>query len=272
MSNRLVATFKNRSRVFRLVLALGALSPWLADAVAQVAEPPAAPQAAQAAGAVKPPPPPPPAMFARGAGKVNPDLPAFQKVGPGMFALGDVVISKPARTVSLPVVVNMNKGILEYLLVRTSGKTHESLFRTGVDATQLQLALLLLGVEGTDRPLSRQGDPAAPKGNPVDITAHYFKDGKMVPVKPEAWIVRKGDGVSSTPSAPLQWVFTGSIVQDGRFMAQATGSIVAIYHDPVALIDNASPGGESDKMWFVNEETVPTVGTAVTLTITIKNP
>jgi hypothetical protein len=45
------------------------------------------------------------------------------------------------------------------------------------------------------------------------------------------------------------------------------GSIIAIYHDPAALIDNASEGGESDKVWFVREGASPPVGTPVTVTI-----
>jgi hypothetical protein len=54
-------------------------------------------------------------------------------------------------------------------------------------------------------------------------------------------------------------------------MAQAEGSIIAIYHDPSALFDNASPGGESDRVWFVKEDAVPPVGTPVTLTISVRN-
>ena len=50
-------------------------------------------------------------------------------------------------------------------------------------------------------------------------------------------------------------------------MSQETGSIAAIWHDPVALIDNASQGGESNRIWFVKQGTVPPVGTPVTVTI-----
>ncbi len=200
----------------------------------------------------------------------NPDLPVFQKISPGVFGLGDILISKPARSVSLPAVINMNKGLLEYLLVRTGGKTHESLFRTSIDPTQLQLAFLLIGLEGTERALSHQGDPEVPKGNPVEITVSYLKNGRMVPFQPENWISKK-DGDLQGDTGPNQWVFTGSTFSNGKFMAQTEGSIIAIYHDPVALIDNASPGGESDKIWFVKENAVPPVGTPVTLTIRARN-
>ena len=45
----------------------------------------------------------------------------------------------------------------------------------------------------------------------------------------------------------LHWVFTGSLVRNGRLAAQVTGSIVAIFHDPVALIDNASRGVKANR-------------------------
>jgi hypothetical protein len=65
----------------------------------------------------------------------------------------------------------------------------------------------------------------------------------------------------------MTWVYTGSFSYQGRFVAQDSGSIAAIWHDPVALIDNASPGGESNRIWFVKEGTVPPVGTPVEVVI-----
>jgi len=163
----------------------------------------------------------------------------------------------------------MDKGLLEYLLVRKGGKTHESLFRTDTDPTVLQVALLLIGLEGTDRPLANQGDPQAPQGNPVEITVSYLRDKKMIRLSPEAWIAKKTDGTLGD-SGDLSWVFTGSIIRNERFLAKVEGSIIALYHDPAALIDNASPGGESDRVWFVKEKSVPPVGTPVTITIQAK--
>lgn len=220
--------------------------------------------------AKKVPPPPPPFNKAvdRGAQQAA-DMPMLEKVGPGLFRLGDLTISKTSSSVSLPAVVNMDKGLLEYLLVRKGGKTHESLFRTDVDPSVLQTALLLIGLEGTDRPLTQQGDPETPRGNPVVVTVNYLKDKKMLPLRPEEWIVKKVNGETAS-IGDLSWVFTGSIVRNQRFLAKVEGSIIALYHDPVAQIDNASPGGESDKVWFVNEKAVPPVGTPVTITIQVK--
>lgn len=218
-----------------------------------------------------PQPPPPPLLLRPGvrpAGQ-NVDIPVFEKVGPGLFRLGDLTISKTSSSVSLPAVVNMDKGLLEYLLVRKGDKTHESLFRTDVDPMALQTALLLIGLEGTDRPLLQQGAQETPEGNPVVITVSYLRDKKMHHPRPEEWLVKKSNG-ETTQISELSWVFTGSIIRNQKFLAREEGSIIALYHDPVAQIDNASSGGESDKIWFVNEKTVPPVGTPVTITIQVK--
>lgn len=217
-----------------------------------------------------PPHMPPRPMGPGSMANLPPSLPMLQKIKPGLDGLGPIEINRKERSIAFPAMINMKKGLLEYLLVRTGGKTHESLFRTQVEPVQLQLAMLLLGAEGTDRPLARQGDPGAPKGSPVAVNASYLKDGRMEQISPEIWITRKSDA-GMTESETLKWMFTGSKISNGRFMAQLEGSIIAIYHDPVALFDNASPGGENNRVWFVNEATVPPVGTPVTLTITLKN-
>jgi hypothetical protein len=160
----------------------------------------------------------------------------------------------------------MTRGLLEYLIVRSSGKVHESLLRTSVDPFHLQIAFLLLGFEGTDRPLAHQGSPELPRGEPVEISFIAAKGagGEKILIKPEQWIAH-WTGHQYRDVGPLNWVYTGSMVMDGRFLAQAEGSIAAIFHDPVALIDNASPGGESDKVWHVKEGAVLPVGTPVTV-------
>jgi hypothetical protein len=238
----------------------------------QQAAPPSVPQTGFMPPVQPPAPPhmPPRPMGPRPMANMLPPAPMIQKIKPGLYSLGQIQIDRKERSITFPVVVNMSKGLLEYLLVRNGGKTHESLFRTSIDPGQIQIAMLLLGAEGSDQPLARQGDPDTPRGNPVEITASYLKDGQMVPIKPESWIARKSDD-KLVDTAPLDWMFTGSKIANGKFMAQLEGSIVAIYHDPVALFDNASQGGENNRVWFVNEAAVPPANTPVTLTITVKN-
>lgn len=210
-----------------------------------------------------PPPPIPVEMLDRHTFRVSPP----EKIAPGQYRIGGININKADKTLSFPAFVNMEKGLLEYLLVRNAGKTHESLLRTAVEPYNLQVASLLLGLEGTSAPLTFQGSPEIPKGDPVEITIQFDgKDGRKVTVKPEEWIMQVVDGVKKDVP-PVRWVFSGSVVYNGRFAAQVDGSMVSVFHDPVAMIDNASPGGENDKIWFVKEGAVPPIGTPVTITI-----
>lgn len=218
---------------------------------------------AQGAGNDNMPPPPPPGVGVEQFSTATP----LEKIAPGRYRLGDIVIDKATRTVEFPAQVNMDKGLLEYLIVHRRGKTHESLLRTDISPYNLQIAFMLLGFEITDKPLAMQGATERPTGEAVSVSFIRGKDAGS-PVPADAWIVTKTtmDGPSSD-TGTIAWVYTGSFVDLGRFMAEQTGQIAAIYHDPVAMIDNASPGGESDKIWFVNEMTVPPVGTAVTVII-----
>jgi len=213
-------------------------------------------------------PSPPPSVPIPAPEYLMNNAPAVVKIGPGMFKMGDIVINKLERSISFPAQVNQKDGLLEYLLVHRRGKVHESLFKTDVEPYYLNLAFLLLSFEGTDRPLQHQGDPAAPQGEPVSITVSYGAGGAEK-ASPERWMVRRkyNDASSEEAVERLNWVYTGARVWLGRFAAQTGGSIVAVYHDPDAIIDNASPGGESDKIWFVDKKSALPMATPVTITI-----
>ena len=185
----------------------------------------------------------------------------------GVFRLGDVLINKAERSVTFPGEVNMDKGMVEYLLVHRKGKTHESLLRTSVEPYNLKVAFLLLGFEPTEKPLARQGDPETPSGERVRITLIADTGSRKEVIPVEKWLINRFGDVARDVE-PLNWVYSGSLVRQGRFMSQETGSIVAIWHDPVAMIDNASPGGHSNAIWFVKQGTVPAVGTPVQVIIT----
>ena len=189
------------------------------------------------------------------------NAPPLVMTKPGEFEIGGVRILKKSGRVEFPAKVNMAKGLLEYLIVGGAGKLHESLLRAEVEPYSLQIALLLLGLEGTMDPLGGQGDPRQPEGDPVSIWVRW-KDMEMLRI--EQWVLNKKD---NRPMEPGQWIFTGSFVADGVFMAQVEKSIVAVYRDPVAMIDNPHPDATSDEVWFVNEGHVPPPGTGVTVII-----
>lgn len=190
--------------------------------------------------------------------------PPLARIAPGVFEIGGVRILKKEDRVIFPATVNMEKGLLEYLIVGDVGKVHESLLRTKVEPYSLQIALLLLGLEGSTNPLSAQGEARTPEGDPVTIWVEVKTGGMPKKMRIEQWVQIQSKGESLEP---MEWIFTGSVILDGVFMAQAEKSIVAVFHDPVAMIDNSLPEGASDEVWFVNEKAVPPVGTEVSVII-----
>ena len=70
--------------------------------------------------------------------------------------LGEVEIDRSARTLSFPAKVNAVEGAIEYALVTSKGKTHESLLVTDALPRDIHLGCLLLG--------GGAGGPPAPRG------------------------------------------------------------------------------------------------------------
>jgi hypothetical protein len=63
------------------------------------------------------------------------------------------------------------------------------------------------------------------------------------------------------------WIYTGSKIIDGKFIAQTEQSIIATYHDPFAIFDHPLATGTDDTLYYVNQQTVPPKGTRVKLVI-----
>ena len=73
----------------------------------------------------------------------------LRMVEPGVFELGKVRLDQRRRSVTLPAVLDRAKGPMEYFLVTTYGKTHESVLKTQAEPYHIHLAMLLLGAEGS---------------------------------------------------------------------------------------------------------------------------
>jgi hypothetical protein len=181
-------------------------------------------------GAPAAPPPPPPLLP---PGPIQPgsqlNAPPLKVVSPGVLEIGGCKIFKESRKVEFPAVVNMDKGLLEYLIVGRSGKVYESLLRTDVEPYALQIALLLVGLEGSPHPLMGQGDARAPEGDRVDIRVRWMHGGKSKEARLEEWAT-----LNHRPVSRMPWVFTE---------------------------------GASDTVWFVAEGKAPPAGTEVTVII-----
>ena len=53
-------------------------------------------------------------------------------------------------------------------------------------------------------------------------------------------------------------------MQDGQFLAEQTGSILALYVDPASMVNNPRDGNDLDDVW-INDPAVPEKETPVTV-------
>ena len=189
--------------------------------------------------------------------------PPIQETGPGKFQIGEVRLDKNKKSASFGGHVNMSTGLVEYAVVGGNGKLHESLLATKAAPYHIHLAMLLLSATNQSAK-AQTGRPL--KGHPINISVSWKNGDKERQVRLEDLICRDQPGKTAARGI---WLYNGSRVIDGGFLAQRDESIVALIEDPDALINNPRPGRESDEIWFVNEKTVPSANTPVQITFEV---
>ncbi len=179
--------------------------------------------------------------------------PVVEKITEHVFRVGAILVDTTSRTATCPGVINMDEGAIEYLAVAPHGKLHESLLRLDVRPLHLQVALLMLGLDPKNV-LKFQGDRTTPQGAPVSIKISWHaRTGEVVRVPAEE-LMMEMPGEKRMPAH--DWVFTGSRVLRAGFEADLAKSLVAVWHDPAAILDNPLPGG-GNNAYMVNPKRTP---------------
>jgi hypothetical protein len=191
----------------------------------------------------------------------------------GVVDYRGIHIDKPKGTVTFPAEINMQSGMLEYLIVADTGKTHESLLSTKIEPYDIQVAMLLLGVQPAGKSdseppgqITRDYLKTAPelKGDRVNLFLTW--PGHRVRAEDLIWNLE-----NNAVMTPGPWTYNGSEMYDGRFLAQVDGSVTALVRDSGALVNNPRPGNDDDQIWEVYSAVTPPVGTAVDVTIQLEN-
>jgi len=76
--------------------------------------------------------------------RVAPATPQIEKLGPSKYRIGMVTLEQKARGIRFPAKVNMNRGLIEYLVCQQRGKVHEALLVTEIPPPHLGGAFALL--------------------------------------------------------------------------------------------------------------------------------
>lgn len=216
----------------------------------------------------------------------------IKELADGRLQIGTVMVDPKAKTISFPAVVNMNTGMVEYLLVTTSGKVHESLLRTDAEPYHIHAAMLLLGFK-----VPTNSEPSAFFDAKREIPGHRVKievkrsveNSSAEPIQTflafasskarvkrndiPAWIYNGSRfGVPVAPGTPPKSAppVDGTPADAAKvFLAQKEGSIVSLIADPAALINNSRPDRENDELWMLHTPGIPPINTPVQVTITL---
>ena len=192
--------------------------------------------------------------------------PPIREIESGVFQLGTVLLNKSERAVTIPAVINMTQGPIEYLLVHETGKIHESVLRTAAEPLHVHLAWLLLQSQRTaPTGNTNQGQAARDLHGPAaTLSVTWTNASGAKSFAAEALVFNSS---TASPMSRGPWICNGSRVIEGTFLAQRDGSIVSVITDPDALINSLRPGRDRDDIWFTNTNTVPPINSPVTVTI-----
>lgn len=225
---------------------------------------------------VPPPAPPEPAAEATQE-EAKPAKPSIQKLAENRYQVGDVTFDSKTREIRFPAQINMTDGALEYLIVHHNGKVHESLLSTGISAIDLNLAFTLLHYKPSRELIPLTSDTGGAFNEfhevPEDVKAaarvaidvEWDDAGKTRRVPINDWI-QHVIRTTTMPAGP--WIYGGSDFYNGRFSAESTGDIAAIFLAPSALLSYPGVDFANDEVWTPFPKRVPEIGTKVTVIIT----
>jgi len=196
--------------------------------------------------------------------------PAMKPLGGERYQIGNIVVDRKARQMTIPARVHVVDRPLEYLLTAKGGmKEYESLLETDASGTELNLACILLGLErDKTQEAYVQFSQKRVSGPRVDIMLSR-KDGDRTTSVAAAEVLFD---TGQKAREPIDWVYTGSQKdsQDGRFAADVTGTLIGFVHDPNTIIESAMGLGIG-AYGSVNGNTalLPPAGADVDLVITV---
>ncbi len=206
--------------------------------------------------------------------------PAVEKNPDGTMTIGDVTFDPRSRSIRFPARINQTEGLLEFLLVHQNGKIHESLLVTDISATNLNLAFKLLRYKSSRELYYKVEEDGSLSGEFEEATPEEKKDSRvqvLIEWKPDAKEKRGGEIVKArdwinhaTTEKPMPdspWVYGGSFIYEGRFVAESSGDLIAIFLSNAALINFSGKDNELDEVWLPHPSRVPPEGTPVTVII-----
>jgi hypothetical protein len=198
------------------------------------------------------------------------EFPPVKKTESGLYQFGGILIDKEKKSFSFPAVCNQTSGLVEYALVHQNGKTHESLMRTEISPRMIHACLLLLKEKPEYQFFAylEKNSTKISQARGIDIVVEWEQNGTLESALIHTMVTNQNDNQELNKHA---FVFTGSKVIEGTYLAQMDGSIVAIYHDSRATLNSRDLQSHSDDVWIANEQRMPPVDFPVTIRFQLQN-
>ncbi|MEC5129489.1 YdjY domain-containing protein [Verrucomicrobiales bacterium BCK34] len=193
--------------------------------------------------------------------------PGVKKIGENRYRIGLVDFDAKSREISIPVVVNMREGgPIEYVLVHENGKVHEAVLTTAASPLDIQIAMKLLKYKAGNGDvfnkllppelIEKEGGKKEDRGDTVFFG--FQPDGSSTQIPAYELII---DGEDAEAMEAGGWTYTGSVLEGDTFMAEAEGSILAIYLDHLSLFNMTRDGADLDDRWGARTSAIPEIGT-----------
>ena len=191
-------------------------------------------------------------------------MPSLKKIGEDKFRFGEVMIDQKNRILEFNATSNQRNGLIEYALVHESGKTHEALFRTKVRPQILHASLLLLKQPVESRFFENLWSEEPRKldlgKSRIRTEVQWDQNGTLHTCSLEELSLNTKDKSSLREDA---FIFTGSKKIEGTYLAELSGSMIAVYADEEAVINSSDHDSNNDDVWLANEKQMPELETPV---------
>jgi hypothetical protein len=216
-----------------------------------------------------------------GSSFVAPDgktIPAFEKLDEHRIRIGKVTVDHKKREVIVPAVVNMDAGLVEYILCLPNGKIHEALLVTEADPLHISLGMKALGFKSFEHffPLRNENMEWLPFTPPTP--EEYGKAYVQIKVRYREGDQEKESDLSDLVCnsktkqtlSPDQWLYTNSFFYMGAYQASRNGDAIGIFADRGCTINYIGDfnDGDNDTGWVVSSDHPMTPGTPAEIVIT----
>ena len=200
-------------------------------------------------------------------------MPSLEKIGKDKFRFGGVVIDKKNRILEFNATSNQKNGLIEYALVHESGKIHESLFRTKVRPQILHACFLLLRHPQENRFFENLWSEKPKRLNftnsRIKTEVSWEQNGSSFTCSLEELSFNTKDKNRLKDGA---FIFTGSKKIEDTYLAEMSGSMIAVYADEEAVINSTDHDSNNDDVWIANEKQMPELELPVLLRFLLPNP